>query len=82
MRYLGIPAANAIGYDKSAVLSYVEEFPCEANRLLLFHGMIDENVLFLNTAQLGFVLALILIKSGHFSRKKVSPIALMFGTLM
>ena len=48
----GLPINNARGYQESSVLNYVDQFPAEPNRLLVFHGMIDENVLFYNTTQL------------------------------
>ena len=51
-RYLGLPATNPRGYKESSVLNYIDQFPSEPNRLLIFHGMIDENVLFYNTTQL------------------------------
>jgi len=51
-RYLGLPKENSDGYDKSSVLSYVEGIPDEPNRLLIFHGMIDENVLLYHTTEL------------------------------
>jgi dipeptidyl-peptidase-4 len=42
-RYLGMPAENAAGYATSAVLSHLEGL---RGRLLLMHGMADDNVLF------------------------------------
>lgn len=36
-------------YEKTSVLSYVDRFPNAANRILLVHGLIDENVHFKNT---------------------------------
>ena len=39
-RYLGLPATNSAGYDKSSVLKYIDGFPDEPNRLLIFHGLI------------------------------------------
>ena len=66
-RYLGLPAKNSDGYDKSSVLKYIDGFPDEPNRLLIFHGLIgrnnffefylifclsDENVLFYHTTEL------------------------------
>ena len=41
-RYLGLPAKNSEGYDKSSVLKYIEGFPDEPNRLLIFHGLIGK----------------------------------------
>jgi dipeptidyl-peptidase 4 len=47
-RYLGTPQANRQGYEQSSVLS-IERF---AGRLLLVHGMADDNVLFTNSTML------------------------------
>ena len=46
-RYLGMPNINPDGYDKSSVLNYIDGFPDEPNRLLIFHGMIGITVLYL-----------------------------------
>lgn len=51
-RYMDLPENNHEGYEASSVLSYVHKFPDEANRLLLIHGLIDENVHFYHTSQL------------------------------
>lgn len=48
-RYMGTPENNLEGYDKSSVLSYVEQLQ---GHLLLIHGMVDENVHFRHTARL------------------------------
>lgn len=40
-RYMGTPTTNAEGYHASSVLPYVEQL---TGRLLLVHGLIDENV--------------------------------------
>jgi len=48
-RYLGHPATNKDGYAKSAVMPYVDKLQ---GKLLLVHGMADDNVLFLNSAEL------------------------------
>lgn len=48
-RYMNLPKANPDGYQKSSVLSHVEGL---RGKLLLVHGMADDNVLFLNTAKL------------------------------
>ncbi|NQD38551.1 S9 family peptidase [Permianibacter sp. IMCC34836] len=48
-RYLGNPAENKDGYAKSAVMPYVDKLQ---GKLLLVHGMADDNVLFLNSAEL------------------------------
>jgi dipeptidyl-peptidase 9 len=49
-RYMGIPPSE--GYDNGSVLKYVSTFPDQDNRVLLVHGMQDENVHFSNTVQL------------------------------
>ncbi|XP_032785122.2 dipeptidyl peptidase 9 [Daphnia magna] len=51
-RYLGQPQTNQIGYKNGCVLSYINQFPDQENRLLIIHGMIDENVHFAHTSQL------------------------------
>ena len=48
-RYLGLPAENAEGYEASSVLAHVGGI---SGRLLLVHGLIDENVHFRHTARL------------------------------
>jgi dipeptidyl-peptidase 4 len=48
-RYLGLPAANAGGYEASAALSHVGSLHGE---LLLVHGMADDNVLFTHSTML------------------------------
>jgi len=48
-RYLGTPSGNSEGYKRSAVTSYVDQFN---GRLLLVHGMADDNVLFTNSTML------------------------------
>lgn len=49
-RYMGLPAINIEGYKNSAVASYVKNMPHK--KLLLIHGLIDENVHFRHTARL------------------------------
>lgn len=51
-RYMDLPEYNQSGYKKGSVLAYVNQFPDEENRLLIIHGLIDENVHFLHTTQL------------------------------
>lgn len=51
-RYLGQPHTNQVGYKNGSVLSYINQFPDQENRLLIIHGMIDENVHFAHTSQL------------------------------
>ena len=48
-RYMGTPATNPGGYRASAVMTHVDGI---RGRLLLVHGMIDENVHFRHTARL------------------------------
>ncbi|XP_030374794.1 dipeptidyl peptidase 9 isoform X2 [Scaptodrosophila lebanonensis] len=51
-RYMDLPQHNEAGYTAGSVLNYVQSFPEEDNRLLLIHGLIDENVHFYHTSQL------------------------------
>lgn len=48
-RYMGLPAENAEGYRESSVMANVEKLE---GRILLIHGLIDENVHFRHTARL------------------------------
>ena len=48
-KYMSTPKDNADGYRRSSPLSYVDQL---RGRLLLIHGMIDENVHFRHTARL------------------------------
>ncbi|MCB1684661.1 MAG: prolyl oligopeptidase family serine peptidase, partial [Pseudomonadales bacterium] len=48
-RYLGTPADNPEGYRISSVLPHLEQL---RGRLLLIHGMADDNVLFTHTTLL------------------------------
>ncbi len=48
-RYMGHPAQNPSGYRNSAPLTHVEKLQ---GKLLLIHGLIDENVHFRHTARL------------------------------
>ena len=57
-RYLGTPAANPEGYRLSNVLTYAGAI---RDRLLIIHGMADDNVLFTNTT----LLIPALVASGH-----------------
>ncbi|ESO90963.1 hypothetical protein LOTGIDRAFT_217498 [Lottia gigantea] len=45
-RYLGLPTTSSEAYQKGCVLHYINSFPDEENRLLIIHGLIDENVHF------------------------------------
>jgi dipeptidyl-peptidase-4 len=48
-RYMGTPASNPEGYARSSVINYVNQI---SGKLLLVHGLIDENVHFRHTARL------------------------------
>ncbi len=48
-RYLGRPSDNAAGYEASSVLPYAKDL---RGKLLVVHGMADDNVLFLNSTKL------------------------------
>ncbi len=48
-RYMGTPQSNPEGYFESSVLNHVRDL---AGRLLIVHGMVDENVHFRHTARL------------------------------
>jgi dipeptidyl-peptidase 9 len=43
-RYMDTPENNPDGYKKGSVLYYAHQFPEEENRLLIIHGLSDENV--------------------------------------
>ena len=54
-RYMDTPQQNPEGYERSSVMSYVRESESKRNRvskLMLVHGLIDENVHFRHTARL------------------------------
>ncbi|ALC47034.1 CG3744 [Drosophila busckii] len=51
-RYMDLPQCNEAGYTAGSVLNFVHLFPDEDNRLLLIHGLIDENVHFYHTSRL------------------------------
>lgn len=48
-KYMGLPASNPAGYEYSSVMHHVSRIK---GKLLLVHGMIDENVHFRHTARL------------------------------
>jgi dipeptidyl-peptidase 4 len=48
-RYMGTPQSNPQGYEESSVMHYVEGM---RGKLMLVHGLIDENVHFRHTARL------------------------------
>ncbi|XP_033105730.1 dipeptidyl peptidase 9-like [Anneissia japonica] len=51
-RYMDTPQNNPQGYQQGSVLKLVKNFPNEENRLLIIHGLIDENVHFHHTSLL------------------------------
>ncbi|XP_012941328.1 dipeptidyl peptidase 9 [Aplysia californica] len=51
-RYLGLPQSNSNVYRSGSVLSYIHKLPEGENKLLLIHGLIDENVHFLHSSSL------------------------------
>ena len=48
-RYMGTPDSNPVGYKRSSVMHHVDNI---MGKLLLVHGLIDENVHFRHTARL------------------------------
>ncbi|CAO3609304.1 unnamed protein product [Cunninghamella echinulata] len=48
-RYMGLPNEYEKEYDQSGILHWVDGFPEEDNRLIIVHGLIDENVHIRNT---------------------------------
>ena len=51
-RYMDTPFNNPDGYTAGSVLSYIGNFPEEEGRLLIIHGLMDENVHFIHSAEL------------------------------
>ncbi|XP_004364300.2 DPP9 protein [Capsaspora owczarzaki ATCC 30864] len=52
-RYLGLfDESSSSIYSHASVMNYIDGFPDEEDRLLILHGLIDENVHFSNTAAL------------------------------
>jgi dipeptidyl-peptidase 9 len=51
-RYMDLPQNNVHGYKEGSVLTYAHQFPDEVGRLLIVHGLSDENVHFVHTAEL------------------------------
>jgi dipeptidyl-peptidase-4 len=47
-RYLGHPKDNAVGYEQSSVFPYVQGLK---GKLLIYHGMADDNVLFTHSTK-------------------------------
>lgn len=50
-RYMGLPSENAEGYARSSVMGHAGSI-ADSARLLLVHGLLDENVHFRHTARL------------------------------
>jgi dipeptidyl-peptidase-4 len=48
-RYLGNPRQNSAGYEASSALPYAKDLQ---GKLLIIHGMADDNVLFLNSTKI------------------------------
>ncbi|KAI8977946.1 Alpha/Beta hydrolase protein [Pilobolus umbonatus] len=48
-RYMGLPEEHKDAYVNSSVLTHVQQFPDNEHRLLIAHGLIDENVHYRNT---------------------------------
>ncbi|XP_043268053.1 dipeptidyl peptidase 9 [Venturia canescens] len=68
-RYMDLPQDNYPGYVNGSVLTYVNKFPDDVNRLLIIHGLIDENVHFFHTSELINAL----IKTGKPYQLQVYP---------
>ncbi|CAF0842964.1 unnamed protein product [Brachionus calyciflorus] len=51
-RYMGLPQEEKEAYERGSVINLARNFPDEENRLLIIHGMIDENVHFAHTRKL------------------------------
>eukprot|EP01065_Artemidia_motanka_P006532 TRINITY_DN13214_c0_g1_i1.p1 TRINITY_DN13214_c0_g1~~TRINITY_DN13214_c0_g1_i1.p1 ORF type:complete len:1299 (+),score=263.46 TRINITY_DN13214_c0_g1_i1:85-3981(+) len=51
-RFMGTPLTNPTGYERGRVTEYARHFPNEHDRVVLFHGMSDENVHFCHTETL------------------------------
>ncbi|KAF6023356.1 DPP8 [Bugula neritina] len=51
-KYMETPTLNPLGYKNGSVVDSAHMFPDEDNRLLLIHGMIDENVHLVHTTTL------------------------------
>ena len=49
-RYMGCPEGNPEGYKEGSVLSHVSNLNTSRQKLLLIHGLLDENVHFRHTA--------------------------------
>ncbi|KAK3816015.1 MAG: Alpha/Beta hydrolase protein [Benniella sp.] len=68
-RYMGLVHENKEGFAGSSVLHWATKFPDGENRLLIAHGLIDENVHFKNTE----ILAAELIRHNKHHQIQVYP---------
>ncbi|XP_063221671.1 dipeptidyl peptidase 9 [Bacillus rossius redtenbacheri] len=68
-RYMDLPEYNQAGYKNGSILTYVNQFPDDENRLLIIHGLIDENVHFFHTSQ--FISAM--VKAGKPYQLQIYP---------
>ncbi|VDN21904.1 unnamed protein product [Gongylonema pulchrum] len=66
-RYLGLPSDPV--YKDSSVLKYINQLPNEVDRLLIVHGLIDDNVHFSHTGRLIEAL----IQAGKPHRLQIFP---------
>eukprot|EP01084_Bolivina_argentea_P242015 406119_1 len=51
-RYMGTPQQHKEAYGNGSVLKYVKQFPDEEGRVVIIHGLSDENVHFYHTQEL------------------------------
>ncbi|KAH9514886.1 dipeptidylpeptidase [Bulinus truncatus] len=51
-RYIGLPQSNPDAYKAGNVLTYIDKLPDNDTKLLLIHGLIDENVHFRHSSVL------------------------------
>ena len=49
---MSLPSLNPEGYKQSSILTHAHKFPSDPNRLIIFHGLCDENVHFVHTSML------------------------------
>ncbi|KAH3757145.1 dipeptidylpeptidase 8 [Pelomyxa schiedti] len=55
-RYMGLPSEQAPNYKNASVITHATGFPSQEGRLMLCHGLQDENVHFAHTSRLISVL--------------------------
>ena len=84
-RYMGTPADNPTGYREGSVLTHAENL---RGRLLLVHGMIDENVHFRHSARLlaalqeqGRTVDLLILPSARHMPRGTAALKLLEQTL-